>query len=141
MAYGFGNRFRGSKYGAQRIQVGDHSYASKLESAVAQQLELRVKAGEIEIERVQDQIHLTAANILYKPDFRIRNKDSGESEWVEAKGFETPEWRIKRRLWIAGYGPGKLTVISGSASRLAVKEELMPKQICCVHCGKNPYEL
>jgi len=57
-----------------------------------------------EVVELQPRVYLTAAKILCKPDFKCRNKKTGEYYFAEAKGFETPSWRIKRRLW-QFYGP------------------------------------
>jgi predicted nuclease of restriction endonuclease-like RecB superfamily len=80
-------------------------------------------AGELSIIQVQPQVRLSAAEILYKPDFLIQDLKINERVYVEYKGYETPEWRIKRRLWMA-YGPGKLRIYKGSGLRLVMTEEL-----------------
>lgn len=67
------------------------------------------KAGEIKEIKTQDSVHLTESKILYKPDFKVFNVETGTYEWHEAKGFETSDWRIKRRLW-KNYGPGTLHI-------------------------------
>lgn len=90
-------------------------------------LKLFESEGKIKIIQTQDSIYLSDAKILYKPDFKIEACDTGEIYWVEVKGFETPEWRIKRRLWIA-YGPGKLQIWKGSASNLKLYEILKPEK-------------
>ena len=70
----------------------------------------------IEVLQCQAQVKLTLAEIIYKPDFKCCDKRTGEVFYVEAKGFETPEWRIKRRLWMY-YGPGRLEIYKGSHTR------------------------
>jgi hypothetical protein len=47
--------------------------------------------------------------------------------WVEAKGVETPVWRIKRKLW-QFYGPSHLLVYKRAGRRgLVLDEVIIPK--------------
>ena len=114
------------KFGAKRVETDGYSFASKLEAAVYQMLKFRLAAGEFSEIRCQVQVSLSAAQIIYRPDFECITK-YGSSFYCEAKGYETPEWRIKRRLWIA-YGPGKLEVWAGSHTSPRLKEVLEPKE-------------
>jgi hypothetical protein len=111
-----------SKYGAQRTKISGYSFASKIEAQRFAELELLKRAGEVLEIQVQPQVRLSAAEIVYKPDFLV-TWANGEKIWEEVKGFETPEWRIKRRLWLA-YGPGKLRVFRARGGRLVMTEEL-----------------
>ena len=61
------------------------------------------------------------------PDFKVECLKTNEIYWVEAKGFETDVYRIKRRLWL-WYGPGRLEVYKGSAQRVTLFETLVPKK-------------
>jgi len=106
---------RGSKYGSRRTG----GFHSGLEAAVYQHLKDREEKGEISNLKTQVQVHMTRAKILYKPDFSF--EENGETIYWEAKGFEGPVWRIKRRLW-KFYGPGKLVVVKGSKHRFNVHE-------------------
>lgn len=114
------------KYGRKKVDHAGYRFDSKLEAALFDHLKLRERAGEIKDIQAQDTIYLTAARIMYKPDFKYRNLATGEDEWAEAKGFETTDYRIKRRLWIH-YGPGKLHVFNGSHAHLRLKETIIPK--------------
>jgi hypothetical protein len=98
------------------------SFASKLEAAVYDILKSDALIKEIQ---PQDIVYLTDARILYKPDFKCLGQLANVF-WVEAKGYETPEWRIKRRLWMH-YGPGPLYIYMGSHTRPTLKEVLSPK--------------
>lgn len=115
------------KYGSKKVDHAGYSFASKLEAALFDLLKLRERAGEIAEIQVQDTIRLTKAEIIYKPDFRFVVVATGLPEWAEAKGLETPEWRIKRRLWLA-YGPGPLHVYKGAYNRIKHSETLVPKE-------------
>lgn len=114
------------KYGRKKVDHAGYRFDSKLEAALFDELKLRERAGEISEIQAQDTVYLTLARIMYKPDFKFMNNSSGEYEWAEAKGFETTDYRIKRRLW-QWYGPGKLYVYHGSHSRLMLKETIIPK--------------
>lgn len=113
------------KYGAKKTSSPGFSFASKLEASVYDLLYLLYKAGEIRSIQCQDVVYLTLAKVIYKPDFKC-TRPNGDCFWVEAKGFETPEWRIKRRLW-THYGPGELHVYMGSHSHPTLKEIIKPK--------------
>lgn len=115
------------KYGRKKLEHAGYSFDSKLEAALFDYLKLRERAGEIAELQPQDTIYLTAARIMYKPDFKYLDMASGDHEWAEAKGFETTDYRIKRRLWMH-YGPGKLHVFNGNYSRLILKETIIPKR-------------
>jgi len=113
-----GGRIRG-KFGAKRTEVHGRSFASKLEAAVYMILLLREKAGEISDIECQVQVALSAAGIIYKPDFRFETPAG--PVFAEAKGFDTPEWRLKLRLWKA-YGPAPLEIWRGSATKPVLTE-------------------
>jgi len=113
------------KYRSKRVNYEGHSFASQLEAAVFNLLTLREKAGEIKEIQHQDHIYLTNARICYIPDFKFFDLKTEEYTWAEAKGFETPEWKIKKRLW-QHYGPGRLEIYKGSAKRITLAETLTP---------------
>lgn len=113
------------KYGAKKIEHGGYSFGSKLEAAVFNILHLQKLAGEIETIQVQDSIKLTLADIEYRPDFKV-TRPNGEVYWIEAKGFVTPVWAIKKRLW-KHYGPGLLQIYVGNHSNPKLDETITPK--------------
>jgi hypothetical protein len=119
-------RKKGEKYGNKKVETDGYSFASGLEAALYEQLKLRKLTGEIESIKVQAKVLLTDAKILYKPDFECVRTD-GTKFWAESKGFETSDWRIKRRLWMH-YGPGPLEIWKGSAKRLTLAETLIPER-------------
>jgi len=106
---------RGSKYGSRRTG----GFHSAFEAAVYQHLKDREEKGEIQNLKTQVQVHMTKANILYKPDFSF--EENGETVYWESKGFEDAVWRIKRRLW-KYYGAGKLFIIKGTRHKFDVHE-------------------
>src|SRR5690242_4921501 len=102
-----------NKYSNTKISHAGFSFSSKHEAAVYDILYLRMKAGEFESIQPQDSVYLTDAKILYKPDFKCIRPNGLEPLWVEAKGFKTDVWAIKRRLW-KEYGPGELEIWEGT---------------------------
>lgn len=120
------NRARNHKYGSSKVEYDNQSFASKFEAALYQWLKLRELNGEIRDVKCQETIYLTNARIIYKPDFSYVDIKSDKKIWAESKGFETSDWRIKRRLW-EHYGPGPLEIYKGSAKNFQLHETLTPK--------------
>jgi hypothetical protein len=106
----------GNKFGAKRQEYGGKQYHSKKEAGYAAQLDLRVRAGDIKSWARQKRISLDVNEhhiADYYIDFVVTHND-GSIEYVEVKGFETPEWRMKWKLFEALYDriPGvRLTVV------------------------------
>lgn len=115
-----------SKFKNKRTERAGYSFSSGLEAATFSILKLQEAAGEIEILKVQDRVLLTNAKIAYIADFKCRDKITNEEFWVESKGFQTPEWRIKKRLW-EHYGPGKLIIYTGTKYNPVLSETIIPK--------------
>ncbi|HEY6436557.1 MAG TPA: DUF1064 domain-containing protein [Ignavibacteriaceae bacterium] len=105
-----------SKYRAKSIVYNGIQYHSKREAAYAAELELRVKGKDIRAWDRQVKIDLSfngkhIAN--YYIDFVLYHMD-GLVEYVEVKGFETPEWKLKWKMFEALYGDKpntRLTVV------------------------------
>lgn len=76
--------------------------------------------------RCQHHTYLTAARINYIADFSAFELATGNIIFFEAKGVETPSWRIKRRLW-EFYGPGELRIYKGNHVRPFLFETIVPK--------------
>lgn len=92
-----------NKYGAVKQTYDGYNYDSKLEARYAQELDLRVKAKDITSWERQKTLHLTAHGkpiCTYRIDFVINHNDNS-IEYVELKGFETPVWRLKWKLFEA----------------------------------------
>ena len=87
---------------------------SKFEAGVAQSLELRKKAGDILDYQEQVKIPLIVNGFLvcnYYIDFVIQHV-GGETEYLEAKGFSTPVWKLKWKLFEALYDkPGNILTV------------------------------
>lgn len=100
----YNTRF-GNKYGAKKTEFNGRHYDSRFEAGVAQELELRKKAGDI---LDYDNQFTTetwcyradgtpAFKVKHKVDFRVHNTD-GSFELIEAKGVDTVDWRWRRKF-------------------------------------------
>jgi hypothetical protein len=97
--------WRKNKFGAKRTEYQGYYYASKFEADVAQELDVRLKAGELtKVERqVRIPLEINGHHITnYYCDFRITHKD-GSVELIEAKGIETQRFILIRKLMEAIY--------------------------------------
>ncbi len=104
-------------------------YDSKAEFQLFRWFELMEKQKMYSDIRRQVQIKLTDAKILYIVDFLVFSHEKGCDVYAEMKGFETSDWRIKKRLW-AYYGPGPLHIYKpGSDGWPVLSEELNPRQL------------
>jgi hypothetical protein len=94
-----------NKYGNKSTEYNGSNYHSIKEAAYAQELDWRIKAGELREWKRQVPIDLYVGDMkicTYTIDFVEIDKNGGEM-WTEVKGFETPEWRLKWKLFEALY--------------------------------------
>lgn len=98
----------------RKTECDGYLFDSPAEALRYGELKLLEKSGLVKILTLQPKVHMTDARILYKPDFLVLDKTTGQEVYEEVKGFESAIWRLKRRLWIV-YGPGPLRVFKGSA--------------------------
>ncbi len=124
----------GKRYSAQKCTRGELTFPSKLEAALYDYLWLLEKDGKIKIEKLQDNIRLSEAKILYIADFRIYDIEAEETIWVESKGFSSARWPMIKRLW-KKFGPGKLKIYSGEYKKSGIK--LVLKEIICPDTAKQ----
>ena len=110
---------------AKRVHHAGYSFASKLESALYDQLWWRQKAKEITEIKVQATVYLTKAEIKYIPDFKVTLAD-GSTEYHEAKGLEASKWPMVKKLW-KHYGPAPLYIWKGTHERLVLSETIIPE--------------
>lgn len=92
-----------AKYGNRRTVVDGIPFASKLEAARYAELRLLERAGEIRDLRLQPRYDLEVNGehvTRFIGDFAYLTKE-GLPVTEDAKGYETPEWKIKARLFKA----------------------------------------
>jgi hypothetical protein len=111
------------KYGNTKVSHAGYSFASKGEAGCFDMLSLLEKAGKIRDIKTQVTVYLTRARIIYKPDFQFEDLELAQTVYAEFKGFETSDWRIKRRLWMY-YGPARLRIYKGA---MTLVEEIIPE--------------
>ena len=113
------------KFNAKRTVVDGKHFPSALEASVYCLCKLMVKNDGYSDLQLQDSVSMTLAHITWKVDFRLTDPN-GAYEWHEAKGVETNDYVLKKRLW-KHYGPGVLVVWKGTAARPVIVETVIPK--------------
>ena len=101
----YNQRWGSNKYGAKKTEFNGRRYDSKFEAGVAQELDLRLKAGDIKAVDPQFKVEvwcyrengLKAFKVTHKVDFRVTNNDDSY-ELVEAKGVETQDYKWRRKF-------------------------------------------
>ena len=89
-----------SKYGNQTKQYNGRSYDSIKEAQVAEDLDWQMKAGEIKeiIPQFKISLDVNGKHICnYYVDFKVIKADDS-IQFIEYKGFETPDWKLKWKL-------------------------------------------
>lgn len=108
---------------AKRSEYNGSIYDSGFEASYAKELDLRKNAGDIKDWDRQTVLDLVVNGYLvctYKIDFIVYHND-GITEYVECKGWATPVWRLKWKLFEALYSElpdVKLTVVQQRSFRL-----------------------
>jgi hypothetical protein len=89
-----------NKYHAEKKTYNGVSYHSGFEAEVAFGLDMKVKAKKIKGWKRQVKLSLDVNDhhiCNYYIDFVVTHLDKTR-EYIEVKGFETPEWRLKWKL-------------------------------------------
>jgi hypothetical protein len=107
------------KYRNIRTELGGVTYDSKFEASFAAELNLRLRAKDIKKVERQVRLELFSGRFHicdYKIDFVVTHND-GVKEYIEVKGVETRDWKLKWKLLEAQMdaevklGTVKLTVV------------------------------
>lgn len=116
-------------------KFGMSANGSRLEKALGEHLKLLAMAGEIT--DLKEQVRLRVCcnrescpndeKIEYIADFSATDIKTGQTTYYEAKGFDEPKWRLKRRLW-KHTGAGPLQVWKGTYKRIYLDETIQPKE-------------
>lgn len=93
------------KYGNKTTEFNGKKYDSKFEAGVSADLHIRKKVGEILDYETQYRVEIEIYNpvgrkvhsVYHKVDFRVHNLD-GTFTLIEAKGFETQDYKFRRKL-------------------------------------------
>lgn len=99
------NRYipRQPKYHNRKTELDGITFDSQAEARRYRELQSLQKAGEIRWFSRQPSF-LLPGDIRYRPDFIVCGRQ-GEIYVEDVKGFETPEFKLKRKLWDATF-PG-----------------------------------
>lgn len=95
---------RPTKYRAVRTTIDGITFASKKEALVYAGLKLAEKMGDISELKLQPRIKLIAGGVhicTYVCDFFYFDRRRGNHLWVDAKGFKTPIYKLKKKLVLA----------------------------------------
>ena len=110
---------RGSKYGAKKVTLTlndgtEHTFDSKHEAEIYQELALLERSGEISDLRIQVPFKLIDKQVAprgkkyreckYIADFVYMKNDTKETVVADAKGYRTPEYRLKKKLMLDKWG-------------------------------------
>lgn len=97
---------RANKYGAKKTVFNGRKYDSKHEAGVAGEISLLERAGElikVEPQRTFDLYGKNGTKICgHRVDWLLTFKDRHQEVW-EAKGFPTPVWQMKLKLFEDNY--------------------------------------
>ena len=107
------------KYSAKPQTIDGHRFDSKREADYYQELLIRKRAGDIKDFELQPEFILqdplkregkTIRAIKYRADFLIFHTD-GRTEIIDVKGFETAEFKLKKKLFMARYPEMEITIV------------------------------
>lgn len=101
-----------SKYGAIRTEFNGRKFDSKAEALWAQNLEFLKKQGQIKLIEYQPRIELLPRPnlVTYVADFRV-HWANGDIELMDVKGFETPVFKLKLKMFRHRYPQVKLSLV------------------------------
>lgn len=90
------------KYRNQPVMVDGIRFASKKEAKRYQELRLLLSSGHIENLKLQPRFRLHAG-ITYVGDFSYNEPGSERLIVEDTKGFKTPEYKLKKKLFLHCY--------------------------------------
>jgi hypothetical protein len=111
---------RRTKFFNKRTEYNGRLYDSKGEAGLAQEIDLLIKSGKllkVEPQKNFPLYGLHGAQICnHKVDFFVKLKNGTEQVW-EYKGFATPIWRLKLKLFVDNYPFITYVVITAKGRR------------------------
>lgn len=91
---------KGAKFKAIRTEVDGIKFDSIMESDFYRYLLTLPDSGKIECH----------PNVILLPTIKWKLDFLVKGQWYDVKGFETPEFKLKAKLW-ALFGPGDLVIV------------------------------
>ena len=123
-----GINLNSSNIRAQNQEIDGIKFPSKLEAGVYLYLKKLEKYGAIKVLQRQPKVVLSAAEIVFKPDFKIFDPKLGGDCFVEAKGVETDSYLIKLKLYKT-YGKLPLMIFKGTMDNPKLVEIINPRGV------------
>ncbi len=123
---------------AKKTTFAGQKFDSKFEASFAQELELRKKAGDIKSWEAHKKIPLTVNDYIvcdYYIDFVVYDFDGG-IEYVETKGYATPLWRLKWKIFEALFSEKpnvKLTLVKQRSFNMRKIRKIKLKDNLWIH--------
>ncbi len=117
-------RLTGHKYGARPTEALGQRFPSHLEAHTYAHLWQQQKARVIYDLKRQVRVHLVCG-IRLNVDFSYVHCATNMLEFAESKGFSTPEWLLKQKLWRT-FGAGVLWVYVRSGRGVKISERIAP---------------
>ncbi len=97
---------------AAEMRYGDHLFARQCNG------EIRDLEFQVNVPLVIGGVRLGLSRVDFKYyEHRWRGQQREQWVWDEFKGFETDVWKLKKKLWAAGGGPGMLRVTKANKNR------------------------
>ncbi|MGG3958403.1 DUF1064 domain-containing protein [Bhargavaea massiliensis] len=109
-----------TKYGSKKVEVDGYTFDSKIEAKYYEQLKWLLEHKEIKSFRLHPRYTLlesfkkngkTFRKIEYIADFEVKHLDNS-IEVVDVKGYETPVFALKRKLFEKLYPDHKLSIVT-----------------------------
>lgn len=97
------------KFNAKKAERKGHKFHSRLEAKYADRLDWLVRAGDVVFYLQQVPIHLPGG-VKYVADFLVFHA-SGDAEFVDVKGVDTPLSKAKRKI-VEDLYPIKISVVT-----------------------------
>ncbi|MDR1695603.1 MAG: DUF1064 domain-containing protein [Endomicrobium sp.] len=121
-------RFRRSKYGNVKVIIDGHTFDSKAEGNRYCELKLMQKSGLINYLTLQPKYLLIPKNkknraAYYIGDFLYVDCEAGKTVVEDVKGFETKEFRLKKKMFEQMYHAVELRIIKHKSKRQIAEEE------------------
>lgn len=117
-----------SKYRNKFTEVDGIKFRSKAEAECYSFLKLLERSGTIKLISLQPRVFMTAARILYIPDFLI--DEGGKRVYIDVKGKQTRDFILKFKLW-RYYGDGTLRLVKKNGFGFDKVKEITTTAVVC----------
>lgn len=119
------HQHRPHKYGAKKVHYNGQLYPSRLEAATHETLDNLMHSTYVArrpVRVARGPRFVFRSGIVYVADFEVEWSD-GRVTIIETKGFETPTWRLKRRLMADEFPDVDLRVVKRAGEIVEIAME------------------